>query len=508
MKARFALCAVAVALYLPTARYGFVQDDRAIIAANPAAHSIGDALRGFGRPYWPAPAEGGLYRPLTILSYAADWTITGGRPGWLHVMNALWHGVVVGLVVVVVARWLPEPAALAAGLVFALHPLHVEGVASLVSRAELLAAAGMLGAVVAARHRRWGWCIVLAGLSMLSKEHGVVTAVLILLDDWLRRRHAPEERYPAGLYVGLGAVTLTYLVAWLAIGREGVADVAPPFIGRGAGARLALAGPALLRAARLLVWPSDLSADYNPQVIRYREGLSLAAGGGGAVVVAVLYLAWWCRGRAPVVTFGVGVAALSYLPTANLLFPSGVLLAERNLYLAVMLPAAMIGVAAAAARSRWGSRPVLYGVAALAVACGLRSFARLPAWRDNRTQLLTLLIEHPESYRAHASAAAVLAGVGDSAGARREYAVADSLFPGDPHLAAARSFFLLGLGDTAAAAVQAERARQILPRERIAMRTQFLLARLSGEPQRALALADTAGRWFSQDQSWYRQYLQ
>src|SRR2546430_11286367 len=78
----------AVALYLPTARYGFVQDDRAIIASNPAAHSIGAALRAFDDPYWPRATGAGLYRPVTILSYAIDWTVSGGRPGWLHVMNA------------------------------------------------------------------------------------------------------------------------------------------------------------------------------------------------------------------------------------------------------------------------------------------------------------------------------------------------------------------------------------------------------------------------------------
>jgi len=49
----------AVALYLPTVRYGIVQDDRAIIASNPAAHSIGAALRAFDDPYWPARDRGG-----------------------------------------------------------------------------------------------------------------------------------------------------------------------------------------------------------------------------------------------------------------------------------------------------------------------------------------------------------------------------------------------------------------------------------------------------------------
>jgi hypothetical protein len=42
--------ATAVAVYLPTARYGFVEDDRAVVAANPRAHSIPQAVRAFDQP--------------------------------------------------------------------------------------------------------------------------------------------------------------------------------------------------------------------------------------------------------------------------------------------------------------------------------------------------------------------------------------------------------------------------------------------------------------------------
>src|SRR6266581_5815062 len=119
--------ATAVAVYLPTARYGFVEDDRAAVAANPRAHSVPQALRAFDQPYWGDE----FYRPLTVLSFAVDWTVSGGRPGWLHLMNALWHGVASVLVVILLARWLPTLGAVAAGLVFAWHPVHVDAVASL-----------------------------------------------------------------------------------------------------------------------------------------------------------------------------------------------------------------------------------------------------------------------------------------------------------------------------------------------------------------------------------------
>lgn len=504
MKRSFVVVFVAaVALYLPTVRYGYVQDDRAIIASNPTAHSIAAAIRGFAEPYWPRESGAGLYRPLTILSYAVDWSLSGGRAGWLHFLNALWHGLAAVLLTAVVLRWLPALAAVGAGLVFAWHPVHVEAVASLVGRAELLAAVGILGAVLAARRGWWALAVLCAALAMLSKEHGVVAGVVILLDRWLQGPEA--RRYPVGLWIGLGAVTAGFVAAWLAIGSGGASDAAAVLYERGALDRLAIALPAVLQAAVLLVWPASLSADYNPQVLPARDGLSAAAVLGALLVVAIAMLVFWCRRRAPAVAFAAGLAALSYLPTANLFFASGVVLAERNLYLAVALPAALVATGLAWLEAR---RLAAVALVVVALACGVRSFDRLPAWRDNRTQLLTLLAEHPESYRAHASAAAVLAGIGDTAGARREYRTADSLFSGDPYLDASHAIFLLGLGDTTAAArlVARSRTKGGGAAERMALRAQFLLELARGNRPGASAVVDSARRLYPGDETWYLRY--
>jgi protein O-mannosyl-transferase len=488
--------AVAVALYLPTGRYGFVEDDRAVILANPRAHSVPQALGAFDQPYW----SGQYYRPLTILTYAVDWSVSGGRPGWLHLANALWHGLASVLVVLVLARALSPAAAAAGGLVFALHPVHAEAVAGLVGRAEVLAAVGMLGAVLCARRGWWGATVACAAAAMLSKEHGVATGVLIVLDHWLRRPDEPS--YPRRLYATLGIVTAGFLVAWYLISR-GAFEVAPVLLDAKAAQRLAIALPAALRAAGLLAWPAQLSADYGPQVIPVYSGFSLAALGGVLIVASTLVGGWRVKRTAPVLTFAAWASAAAYLPTSNLLFPSGIVLAERALYLPVLLVAALVGWAVQWAWSRWTPRRVGIVAAALFLVLAGRTLARLPVWRDNRTFLLTLLAEHPESYWAHWSAAAVLAGVGDTAAARREYARADSLFDGDPHLDAARALFLVGLSDTAGARPLVDRARRRLPFEAVAMRAQLLLLLRRGQRAGAVALADTAGTQVPWEASWY-----
>jgi len=493
--------ATAVAVYVPTARYGFVEDDRAAVAANPRAHSIPQALRAFDQPYWGDE----FYRPLTVLSFAVDWTVSGGRAGWLHLMNALWHGVASVLVALLLASAVSPAAAVAGGLVFALHPVHTEAVAGLVGRAELLAAVGMLGAVLCARHGRWAAAVACAAAAMLSKEHGVISGVLIVLDRWLQRREQPP--YPRRFYVALGIVTAGFLAAWYVIGRRATGDVAPVFLNAGTAQRLAIAFPAVLRAAGLLAWPATLSADYSPQVIPPYSGFSLAALGGALIVAGTLVGGWWGRRRAPELTFAAWASAAAYLPTSNLLFPSGVVLAERALYVPVLLFAAAAGCAVDWGRSRWRPQRVgLVAGAALCVFAGM-TLARLPVWRDNRTFLLTLLAEHPESYWAHWSAAAVLAGIGDTGAARREYARADSLFDGDPHLDATRALFLVGLSDTAGARPLVDRARRRLPFEPDALRAQFVLSLGRGERARAIALADTARAHVPWEAAWYRAQL-
>lgn len=486
MKHAALVLAVAVGLYLPTMRGAFVQDDWAIVARNPAAHSLVAALRAADDPYWPRPSEAGLWRPLTIVSFAIDWTVGGARPGWVHVANGLWHGLAAVLVFAVLGRWLSPRAATAAALVFATHPVHVEAVAGLVGRAELLVTVALLGAILAARNRRWAGALVLAGAAMLAKENGVVTSVAILLYCWLDR---DVGRPPVWFTAALATVTVVYLIVWRVVGGAAAADIAAPFIGATTGERLALALPAVFRAATLLVWPAHLSADYGPQVIPVRTGVTVGALGGLAVIAVVVLVAWGYRRRAPQLALAAAVAALTYLPTSNLLFPSGVVLAERNLYAAVMLPAVLVGMAVGGAQRAAGRHAGLALAAVVVGALLVRAAARLPAWRNDRAYVITLVTEHPESVRGHFWAAGVYGAMGDTAGARVSYDRAIELFDRDPHVLGAAARFYLDRGDSVAAGVLADRARSILPRERESLRVAYLLARAAGDTARAAALA-------------------
>ena len=77
---------------------GFAYDDRFIILENKRAHSLSAPWRLFGETYWPNIRGAALYRPLTILLYAAEWVAGGGSPLVYHVVNVGLYAVVAVLV--------------------------------------------------------------------------------------------------------------------------------------------------------------------------------------------------------------------------------------------------------------------------------------------------------------------------------------------------------------------------------------------------------------------------
>ncbi len=444
-RAALVAAAVACTVYVTALGNGWALDDVLVVRENPTAHSLGAALGSFFEPYWPAQpeGEGGLYRPLVTLSYAVDWTVSGGREWWFHLTNLLLHGWATALVVLVVLRWLPPVGALAAGLVFAVHPVHVEAVANVVGRAETMAACGILAAVLAARRYRraegrWaraGWLsavLAAAAAALLSKEHAVVTVAVLAVDHALDpdRRDAPRLQP----YLAVLALTLAWLFVWRSVASEQAVDtVAAGIRWLSTGERLATAFPIQLEALRLLVWPMRLTTDYSPLLIPSRTEWGLVAVLALLVSTALMGLALAVARRAPAVTFGILVAAGTYAPTSNIFFPSGVMLAERGLYLSALAPAAVVGWLFARDLPQRTRRLLLIASTVLLTAYSVRTLTRARHWRDTFSIVLQDMFTTPENYRTHVRAGEMFALVGDTTRALTEFSTAAELFP-DPML--------------------------------------------------------------------------
>jgi hypothetical protein len=502
-RAAWLAAGAAVVVYLPALGNRFALDDGSIVERNPAAHSVSAAVRAFDRSYWPPENGAGQWRPLVILSFAADWQLSHGSPAWLHAANLLWHAAATGAVVLVAAPYVSEAGALVAGLLFAVHPVHVEAVANLVGRAELMAGLFLLLAILAARdvrrrrsEKRRTWpaeaaLLIAVACGLLSKEHAAVAVALLGLDDLATGRNR-RAGLPLRDYAAVVALTL----AWFLVRRpidagQSFAMIAPTFFGLGMPGRIATMLPVTFVLVRLLAWPFSLSPDYFPEVVPRLEHLTPLGVAGLVLLAALAVLAAlsWRRHRG--LSVGLIVIGIAWLPTSNLLFPTGVVIAERTLYLA-SAGAALIG----AVGYDWGARrsaPRAAVVAgALVVAFATRTALQVPVWRSNRDLVLWALETRPESYRQHQAAARALVRLGQLPAALEQYAIAIELYPLD-------YYDLAEAGATALAASRPQLALTYLRRaERLDAGlglTQVLLSRallVSGSPRDALAHARRA----------------
>ena len=434
---RWAPAAVALAAALAYANAlanGYVLDDRGVLVNNPLVTSASGLWRAFAHPYWPAAIGGGQYRPLTIASFALDWWLSGGDPRWLHAVNVFWHVAAAALVWALAAELLAPAAALGAALLFAVHPVHVEAVSNVVGRSECMAAAFAIAALVAHRRRR-RWAPLLFALALLSKENAAVFLGLAALHDLLvggAPRAAFRER--RALYAGYGIVAVAY-AGLLAVVFHGtpLAVPAPVFAGATLGERLLTVAAVIPEYVRLLTAPASLSADYQPAVIQLARGVTWGVVSGVllALLVAVAIFKRWRRD--PTVAFALAWVPVTLAPVSNVLIVTGVLLAERTMY----LPSVGVVLAAGWVIEWYGARaPRLTGalVAMVLVLFAARTWTRTEVWHDSRTFALTLLADHPESYRAHWVMGRVLVAMGRTAEAEREYVVARELFARDPVL--------------------------------------------------------------------------
>jgi tetratricopeptide (TPR) repeat protein len=182
-------------LYAQTHTFDYVYfDDAEYVLENPAVLSgltfdgLNWAFTSFYMSNW---------HPLTWLSHMLDITLFGPEPGWAHIHNAILHGINSLLVYALLLRYCGSwGKAFALSLVFLVHPLHVESVAWIAERKDLLCAVFyLLGLILYDHYRarpgalRYALVLLAFTLSLLAKPMAVTfPAVLLVLDFFIYRR--------------------------------------------------------------------------------------------------------------------------------------------------------------------------------------------------------------------------------------------------------------------------------------------------------------------------------
>ena len=290
--------AIALLAHLPGLRGGFVLDDIRAITGHPGVNGQGPLSLVFSRTFWgdalgTPPAS---WRPLTTLTFALDARLFGLSPGAMHVTSLGWFLALLTVAHGFARAHLPAPAALLAACLFAAMPLHVENVASLVGRADVLV---LLFGLIALRARPTlsglGVAVAATAAALLSKESALalvaVAGVLSLTpahgetprDGW---RRASVMTLVVALYLAARLVTSGAVVRWFA--PDDVLAGAAPW------QRVVYAVEYLARAARLLVAPFDLCTGRKYAML-WRPSTALTAN--FAAGLALLALGAWSTRR-------------------------------------------------------------------------------------------------------------------------------------------------------------------------------------------------------------------
>lgn len=422
----------------------FAYDDVLVVAGDSALHDPGTAVPRAFEPYL-----GGLLRPGLLLGFSAQWWMGGGDPLLFRLTSLVMYAIVSVLVLHLLrACGLGKWPALFGAAVFAVHPVHAEVTANTVGQAELLSTGFVVAAAVwylQARQREWraGDTIAICGLflgAVHSKEVGyVLPGLLLLIEGFAVRNTRPLRarldalRRPA-LWLALVFVVSLGLRALL-LGSVRGGDPHPVLIPFSTSERAIAMLAAVPEWTRLLLWPSRLQADYGPPALRIGPALELShlIGVGILIAVAVLVVLAWRRG--PLVAAGLLWIGLALSPVANLLFPTGVLVAERTLFLPSVGLALLLagGAAWTGQHARGHSRMALATLAAALVVLGaLRSAMRQPEWRDSLSLHASTVRDSPRTARARTLYGLELLQAGDASGAERELRAAISLWQGDP----------------------------------------------------------------------------
>lgn len=413
---------IAAGIYLNALGNQFAYDDVHIVVQNTVVQSLDSLPDALTRPWWPGSygRELGLWRPASTAALSLQYAASDGDPWLFHTVNVILHVIASLLVLALLYELLSAAAALAGGLVFAVHPVHVEAVANVVGLAEILSTTCIVAAclVHVRSGERSGWGASLAvGLLYLvgfgAKEGGVVLPGLIFLLDAARReidfRQVPAylarrwKVYVVMLVVSIGLLWGRYTV---------LGSLADPFAPLGASLlhelpRIWTLGEVWIHYVRLWVFPLDLSADYSPGVIPISFGWNVENVLGVALALVIMSLSWlaWRRptmaagrdtGRAA--AFGVVWFVIAISPISNTIFLSGILLAERTLYLpSVGLAAATGWLVVRLARER--KRLAWAGLVVVVLASSVRVWTRNPSWRDTGTMLEAMIRDVPYSGR-------------------------------------------------------------------------------------------------------------
>ena len=372
-------------MYAPVRGFDFVNfDDPEYVTRNP---HVREGVTPRGLEWAFTSGEAANWFPVTRLSHLVDGQLFGLRSGWHHLVSVGWHALAAVLLFAFLkrstqARW---PSAWCA-FVFALHPLHVESVAWVAERKDVLCAFFWFLALwayvrYAERPGRGRYIVVLLLFCLGSMSKPMIVTLpflLLVLDAWpLKRlsRAAVREKIPFFALAGVSAIA-TYLVQHAS---GAVHEIAALPVGLRIENAVVSCGVYCLKT----IWPAGLAVFYP-----YPAGLAWWMVAAAALpLAAITALAVRLRHRAPYLAAGWIWFLVTLAPVIGLVQVGAQARADRYMYVPMVGLTVMLAWGAADVARRWprAKRPIATAAVAACLGAAAASAAQIGHWRNSET---------------------------------------------------------------------------------------------------------------------------
>ena len=476
--------------------------------------------------YWADSYNGGvdnLYRPLTSTAFAIQAYFNGidDRAAWkFHLLSLLEHAGVCALVAELTRRLVGWRAAMIAGLLYSVHPIHVEVLGDIVGQAEMMCATGMLGAMVLILRRPMTLARVVAIflcfiLALLSKEQGMLLPGLLLIlvlclrfrrvesaagetaqlprevlsysslhtTRWEQREKLAWQWLVVLLCFGLGGYifvreNILHLKFWW---DRGFLDPAinPMVLSHGED-RLLMPLVLLGRYTHLLICPWKLAPDYSALaigwVVRINDPYLFL--GGIAVLAWLALCAIAIHRRASAMLFCLVALAITYGLVGNIVTIIGTNFAERLMYLPSVFFVMLIAMGLTKLRTRVVA-PILILILVLA---SIRTVTYARRWNDRATLYEQAIRDQPGAVRMYMALATEYLERNQPERAIATIQTAQQIMPDYAKIWSYSAALAIKTGDLSLARQYLQRAEQIDPRQAMGVWEQLKEAEATTRP--------------------------
>ncbi len=284
-----------------------------------------------------------LYRPFAYFIKFIIAKIFGIKPNYFHIANIILYSLNCFLIYLILSNLFSHNLAFLSSLLFLLHPIHTEVVASAISISELLSSTFSLTCIlIIIKSFKKSNLIFLYPLflllAFLSKETSIITPILILIIMYLKK--ADLKKYTLFSLLTLIPIIIFFSLRYKVIGSFirspyfEFAFIDNPLTHFGLVKRLINSSYIMLKYFALLIFPINLSADYSHESIKLiTSSLSIKFIASIIIHIILLSISVLYIKKCLEISFSILLFYIPLLPTSNIIFAGGALLAERFLYL-------------------------------------------------------------------------------------------------------------------------------------------------------------------------------